>query len=424
LEKQFQPLKAWTIAIVITLAEVAFAINMFKVPAAMVQISTAFELDAISSGYLMSVVGLVSFILSVPSGMVMQKVGPRRLAIILFVVNLLGTVLGIISISYIRSFPLLVFSRAIEGIAYGLLATTATAFVSAWFPIQRRGLPNAISTLYVSIGSLIILMTSTVIIPQTNLAAPTFAFVNAWYFSLISLGVMFIVALIFLKMPKPEDSFLVGHEEGEKPPLVDGFKSPTIWLLVVAFFSFNIVTAAFSIYYPEYLQNGLGFAYVQANQLTSICTAVTLIGGIVGGLALRKVPPRKRPIYLLAVSIPIPVVGALMYILPDASFALPYLIFYGLVMQLFGGAILTMAPEASYSYKTLSITMGLLMLGVNLAGCVGVITTSVFIVNGGYASVAIPNTILSLVGVGAVIGVIFTMKRRWAAIDATGEEIQ
>jgi MFS family permease len=428
LEKRFQPLKAWTVAIVITLAQVAFAINMFKVPAAMVQISAAFGLDAVGSGNLMNAVGIASFALSIPSGMVMQRFGPRRLFIILFVINILGTALGALSITLAPSYPILIASRVIEGFAYGLLGTTATAFVSAWFPIQRRGLPNAISTLYVSFGQLIILLAGTFIVPQANLQAPTFDFVNVWYLALGSLVLMFIVGLVFLRMPKPEDSFLVGHDEKtvntvEKTGLFEGFKAPSVWLLFSLFLSFGVITTAFGIYYPEYLQNALGLPYVQANQLTSICTVALMVSGFIGGVVLRRVPPRKRSWYLLAVSLPLPLLGAWMFNLPATEMALPFLIVYGLVTQLFPGVVLTMAPEASHSYRTLGITMGVLMLGMNAAGLLGVIITSIFIVNGGYDSIIFSNTLFGFAGLASAIALLFTMRRRWKQIDATGEEI-
>ncbi|MDR2197514.1 MAG: MFS transporter [Coriobacteriales bacterium] len=478
MEKRYQPIKAWTVAIVITLASVAFAINMFKVPAAMVQISAAFELDAISAGMLMNAVGIVSFILSIPSGMVMQRFGARRLFIILFAVNILGTSLGAASITFAPSFPMLVVSRVLEGFAYGLIGTTTTAFISAWFPIERRGLPNSIGTLNVAFGQLIILTSATFIVPQVVVEAPTFDFVNVWYFSLVALILLFILGLIFLKMPPPEESFLVGHDElplavttpaisaapavlaptaapdpaapgavtapdptapgavaapdpadsgavtPKKPSMIEGFKAPAIWLMFVLFFSFGVSTSAFGIYYPEYLQNGLGLSFVKANLLTSVCTVALMIGGFVGGLVLRRIAPRKRALYLLCVCVPMPLLGFIMFNLPSADFALPFLIAYGLISQIFPGVVLTMAPEASRHYSTLGITMGVLMLGINLSGVLGVTVASIFIVNGGYTSVTIPNTLFALVGLLAAIGLVFAMRRRWAQIDATGEDIE
>jgi len=62
-EKKFQSSKAWTVAIVITLCQVAFAINMFKVPAVAVQIFVDYGVDAVAFGNLMNAVGITSLIL-------------------------------------------------------------------------------------------------------------------------------------------------------------------------------------------------------------------------------------------------------------------------------------------------------------------------------------------------------------------------
>lgn len=401
--KKFNAGKAWAVAIVITLCQVAFAINMFKVPAVMGQIIGAYGIDPSLAGWLMNAVGITSLILSIPAGVLMQKLGPRNIFIAVFIINIIGDAVG----AFAPTFEMLIISRVIEGFAYGLLAATATPFISAWFPAMRRGVPNAISALWVSIGMFVILNSAT-------LVEPVAGWQGVWWFSLAVLVVMFILGLFFLRMPTSSESFL---DEGapqtdRKPSLLEGFKAPAIWLMLLIFLFFGFVTSAYGSYYPLYLQAGLGLPFDQANMVTSVSTITLMVGGIITGIILRKVPIKKRAIMMLVVTLLMVAAALTMFNLPSGSLALPYMVVYGLVMQSFPAVCFTMVPEASRTPATISISMGILMIGMNFSGVFGTLITGMFIVSGGYPSITIPNAIFAVIGVLAAIALIFTMRKK------------
>ena len=148
MNKTFNASKAWFVVIISLLAQVAFAIGLMKAPATMGPIIEQFGISVTEAGNLMNANGVVALILALPAGMVMQKLGPRLVTIIALAVGICGNLIGLFFGAH--DFGVLIASRAIEGFAYGLIVVTTPQFVSMWFPAQKRGLPNGVTSLWFS----------------------------------------------------------------------------------------------------------------------------------------------------------------------------------------------------------------------------------------------------------------------------------
>lgn len=419
MNKTFNASKAWFVVIISLLAQVAFAIGLMKAPATMGPIIEQFGISVTEAGNLMNANGVVALILALPAGMVMQKLGPRLVTIIALAVGICGNLIGLFFGAH--DFGILIASRAIEGFAYGLIVVTTPQFVSMWFPAQKRGLPNGVTSLWFSFGSLIILNLTGVLMTVTG------SWTGDWMFSAGFMVVILVLVLLFAKEPADENNFLEAEIPAEtagekKPSIVDGLKSPATWLLLIVFFLFGYVNSAFSSYYPTYLSADLGLDVASANSITSIATAAMMVSGIVFGIVLNKVKVTKRPTILLVIAVLVGVCGLIMFNLPSVGMVIPFLIVFGLVLQTFPGTAYSVAPEAAASPATVAVTMGVMGIGQNFSGVFGTLITSLFVDNmGTWQSVTIPNAIFMVLGVVCAVALVRVMKKQYKKLGMLDE---
>ncbi len=419
MNKTFNASKAWFVVIISLLAQVAFAIGLMKAPATMGPIIEQFGISVTEAGNLMNANGVVALILALPAGMVMQKLGPRLVTIIALAVGICGNLIGLFFGAH--EFGVLIASRAIEGFAYGLIVVTTPQFVSMWFPAQKRGLPNGVTSLWFSFGSLIILNLTGVLMTVTG------SWTGDWMFSAGFMVVILVLVLLFAKEPADENNFLEAEIPAEtagekKPSIVDGLKSPATWLLLIVFFLFGYVNSAFSSYYPTYLSADLGLDVASANSITSIATAAMMVSGIVFGIVLNKVKVTKRPTILLVIAVLVGVCGLIMFNLPSVGMVIPFLIVFGLVLQTFPGTAYSVAPEAAASPATVAVTMGVMGIGQNFSGVFGTLITSLFVDNmGTWQSVTIPNAIFMVLGVVCAVALVRVMKKQYKKLGMLDE---
>ena len=414
MNKTFNASKAWFVVIISLLAQVAFAIGLMKAPATMGPIIEQFGISVTEAGNLMNANGVVALILALPAGMVMQKLGPRLVTIIALAVGICGNLIGLFFGAH--DFGVLIASRAIEGFAYGLIVVTTPQFVSMWFPAQKRGLPNGVTSLWFSFGSLIILNLTGVLMTVTG------SWTGDWMFSAGFMVVILVLVLLFAKEPADENNFLEAEIPAEtagekKPSIVDGLKSPATWLLLIVFFLFGYVNSAFSSYYPTYLSADLGLDVASANSITSIATAAMMVSGIVFGIVLNKVKVTKRPTILLVIAVLVGVCGLIMFNLPSVGMVIPFLIVFGLVLQTFPGTAYSVASPA-----TVAVTMGVMGIGQNFSGVFGTLITSLFVDNmGTWQSVTIPNAIFMVLGVVCAVALVRVMKKQYKKLGMLDE---
>lgn len=134
------PAYAWVILAVAYIASVAAPLSQSKVPPVMPVLMEAFNLSLTSTGMLMSVFAITGFILALPAGLILQRLGLRVTSLIAMGCLVIGSALGALS----TTTGLLLFSRVVEGVGMGLIAVVAPAAIAMWFPPKKRGTPMGI----------------------------------------------------------------------------------------------------------------------------------------------------------------------------------------------------------------------------------------------------------------------------------------
>src|SRR5512135_1358497 len=85
---------AWVILAVLYIASVASALNQFKVPPVLPILIRAFHLSLSNAGMLMSIFSFTGFLLALPAGFILQRLGLKTTGMIAVGAVFIGSALG------------------------------------------------------------------------------------------------------------------------------------------------------------------------------------------------------------------------------------------------------------------------------------------------------------------------------------------
>lgn len=374
---------AWAVLCVTVLAGVSAPLNQFKVPPLMPVLMEKFNLDLATAGLMMSVFAITGLALALPTGIIIQQLGPKITGLVAIACLVIGSSLGALA----GSTGLLLISRLLEGIGMGLIAVVGPALIALWFPPERRGLPMGIWATWVSVGSLIIFNLAP---PLNQMAGWQAAW---WACSAFSFAALCLYGLIVPptspRQPFDNPSTGSGHRlraqargavtelaeatpstgSGERPNLGKALANRNIWLLALAFACFNfIVIGVITTFYPTFLTTVRGYNLANASFITSFKMVTVICGApLVGWLCDRAGSPRRIMLagYLL--------LGVFM-LLPFTvtSWMIPTcMILLGIISAVIPTTTFAVVPEAIGSTHLVGIGMGVAMIGQNLGQLIG-----------------------------------------------------
>lgn len=375
---------------VVFLVSVAAPINQFKVPPMMQQLMTTLDISFATSGWLMSVFALVGVILALPVGQLMERLGIKNTGILALLTLFVGSLIGYFS----GNAAMMLTSRVIEGAGMCLISVMAPAAIAAWFPPERRGLPMGIWAVWVPLGAIIMFN----IAPK--LGSENWG--NVWIFSLVYMIVVFVMLLVFFKMPD-EDS------KPEKSDKAAAKKSPyaniNIWMLGLVSMVFNIMVLSISTFMPVFLQTERGFTLVKASSSASIVMIVALIIGPLTGVLIDIIKSFKKPMLVgLIMS------AVMVFFIFSATGGMIYvvLILIGVSVGMISTGLLSAAPEVMKSPATVGIGMSIIMFGQNIGMFAGPAMMGTIIQSFGWSAVG--YVLAPIMAVGALITVLVKMK--------------
>ena len=132
--------RAWPMTIAAILAGIAIAVAQNKVAPCLGVLQAAFGLDLSAVGWLSSVFSVMGILMACPAALFTNHLGPKNACVLSLVATIVGGVIGLIS----DSFPILLFSRIIEGMGASLIAVAVPTIIAITFPPERRGLPTGL----------------------------------------------------------------------------------------------------------------------------------------------------------------------------------------------------------------------------------------------------------------------------------------
>ncbi|ADD68418.1 major facilitator superfamily MFS_1 [Denitrovibrio acetiphilus DSM 12809] len=273
--------KSYFMLALVYLTGIAAPVNQFKVPPMMQRLISELDISLTASGWLMSSFALAGFVCALPSGVLLQKMGVRRLGLLSMSILLIGSAVG----GAVSSVPLILFSRIVEGVGMGLFSVAAPAALSAWFPPEKRGIPMGVWSTWVPAGNVVIF-----------LSAPFFSMSgwrNVWIFSSCYTAVMLLMFFLFFSMPVSTTGIAPKTQDRHS---LDVFKVREAWSLAAIFLLFNVITISIKSYLPVFLESVRGFSTVKASGILTIMMLCSMATAPVAGIISDKIHSRKIPV--------------------------------------------------------------------------------------------------------------------------------
>jgi MFS family permease len=288
---------AWIVMMALFAAAVAIPINQYKVPPVMPVLMEAFRLDLTTANLLMSIFSLTGFVLAIPAGFIVQRVGPRRSGLIAIGSVVLGAALGAVS----TSAAMLLVSRTIEGLSFVLMMVVAPSIIAIWFSAEERGTPMGIFSTWVPVGSMVSLNVAPALAGQLG-------WQGIWWFGVAYGAVVFLVFWALVRMPSPVVQVAAASNPGGAsrhagPPsmatLGRALANRDIWLLGLVFFTFTMCFPGFVTNMPTFLHSVRAYPLTTAGFIVSLGSITSIISCPVAGWISDRIGSR-RLVYTVA----------------------------------------------------------------------------------------------------------------------------
>lgn len=324
---------------------------------AVVSITGDLQLDASSTGIILSAFFLGYAIMQIPGGWLADKFGAKR--ILLLAVIMWSIFTGLTAIAW--SLTAMIVIRFLFGIGEGGFQPASSKIIATIFPKEERGRAMSIMLTSGGIVSLIVPLLAAYLLGTIG-----------WRMMFIIIGAIgAIIALLYWKyiqLPKAETVEEAGTTS-TKVNFKELLKTPLMWNLIIAYFCIYAVNWGLVSWIPTYLQKNRGLDLMSIGWAQTIPAITTIIGVYGSGFIIDKLP---RGMEKVLGSISCAAIGILLYLMFTAK-TVTLFIGYQTVVSIFIAFVITLLPVIVLKKLPSSITgsaMGIANTGGQLAGFV------------------------------------------------------
>lgn len=326
---------------------------------AVVSITGDLQLDASSTGIILSAFFLGYAIMQIPGGWLADKFGAKR--ILLMAVIMWSIFTGLTAIAW--SLTAMIVIRFLFGIGEGGFQPSSSKIIATIFPKEERGRAMSIMLTSGGIVSLIVPLLAAYLLGTIG-----------WRMMFIIIGAFgAIIAYLYWKyiqLPKAEtaDAAETGSP-AVKVSFKELLKTPLMWNLIIAYFCIYAVNWGLVSWIPTYLQKNRGLDLMSIGWAQTIPAITTIIGVYGSGYIIDKLPKGMEKVLG---SISCAVIGLLLYLMFTAK-TVTLFIGYQTVVSIFIAFVITLLPVIVLKKLPSSITgsaMGIANTGGQLAGFV------------------------------------------------------
>lgn len=235
------------IGVVLLIAGISVAMIQYKVPTILTELMALFAMDAKAASWLMSIFTLMSIFVALPTGWLAQKFGAKRMIIVACGIAIIGSLVGVAS----GSSAVLIFSRAVEGVALTVLTTCGPIVVQKCVKPEKIGSAMGIWGIWGCLGS-------TIAAVVTPTVFETLGFSGLWILFATIAGCAAVLVSVAIRVPQETQGQdpAVPESDGslaEKPRYRE-MLTRDIVLFFVGFAIFNICLLAILSFVPTILQ--------------------------------------------------------------------------------------------------------------------------------------------------------------------------
>jgi len=245
----------WLLLLVSSVAGLTFSFCLQTVPPLMRLLVADFQISFAQAGLLMGLFTLPALLVALPSGVLLDRYGARRIALLAAVLLLLGNLLAALAGDYLW----LALGRFIAGSGAAVVMVVAPQVVATAFRQQGLGLAMGLFNISVPLGTMLALYGVALLLPEWNWQS---AF---WLDLLLSLLLLLLVLLLYPKVAAAEKRC---SPTGSVWQALVSTPAPLLWLtLCLGFYSMGAMQ--FFSFAPAFYQ-AEGVSEAQAGLLASL----------------------------------------------------------------------------------------------------------------------------------------------------------
>lgn len=283
----------WKMLLYLVLIQFIIAFVARSIAPLAILIGEDLSLTAAQIGMFPSALFLGQSIVSIPSGMLVDKLGSRYMMLVIII--MLSSAFFLLSMT--KTFPFTLLLIIVAGIAYGASHPTTNRGIVYWFPLKDRGTAMGIKQTGVTVGSA---CSALILLPIAN----NFGWKVAVSYAALSL---LMIGLILYKLYYEPKDFLEGSKvKNEKHTfrvVITLFKNKILLLITICAMMLSGSQMILNTFIILYAHHELQISLILAGSLLIIAEIGGSAGRIVWGIVSDKIFKGNRIIVLLLISI-------------------------------------------------------------------------------------------------------------------------
>lgn len=177
----------WFRFLILQCCAVTVSVSQLKVSAVMEQVAQGFSISMGATAGLMSFFTVAGIVLAIPGAALMERMGAKRLLLLLMACLFAGNAVGAAAGSY----PLLMAGRLLEGVAFAMIIMVGIDLINTWFPHGGAGTATGIFNTFAAVGNFITLNGALMVVKRWNVR-------TLWWIGAALAAVDFILVLAFI----------------------------------------------------------------------------------------------------------------------------------------------------------------------------------------------------------------------------------
>ncbi len=266
----------WDIVVLALAAGYVVGLQVGKVPPALPMLESEFDLPRVLAGFVASSFYCVAAVFGVLGGLLVDRMGPRRLVFAGSSLMALGSLIG----GFAETGTLLLATRFLEGFGFVTLTAAAPKIIVASTRAEVRSLAFGFWGTYMPVG-----MTTSLVI--ATLFLDSISWRGLWF---LNAGIILLFALTFAWGTAPRR--WSGPETFEKAAGRSGVRAtltrPGPWLFGASFVLFSIQWLALIAWLPTFLIETQGRTLAGAALFTAFVVCFTALGSVAGAWLMHR----------------------------------------------------------------------------------------------------------------------------------------
>ena len=267
----------WAVLSASVLVFTMYAYALQSVPPLLEQFQVIFNVNAPTAGLLMSMVVIPGIILALPAGLLIGKLGFRKIGFL----STLTIGIGSLIIAVSSSFPGALLGRFIIGLGGGLLSVGAPSIVPQWFEHKEMGRAMSVFAVGMPAGTVAAFFTAPIL-------AQSFGWQSLFYVGAL---VSALSAIFFWVIVR--DGPLKGDSTAKVSDVWQTLTNREVWKASIIWMFFNMAAIGFLTWAPDLFVTFKGLSLVNASIFSSLIMISILFFTPIFGYASDRSGKRK-----------------------------------------------------------------------------------------------------------------------------------